>query len=86
MAKRINITLPDSTLAVLDRMAPKGKRSKFISNAVLSYASGHTRKSLRERLKDEALANRERDLAIAEEWFPLEEEAWQITEGKRKNR
>lgn len=86
MSKRVNITLPETTLAVLDRMAPRGQRSQFIANAVLQYAKGHSRKSLRERLKEEALANRNRDLEIAAEWFPLEEEAWRITEGKRKKR
>ena len=30
--------------------------------------------SLREQLKAEALANAERDLALAQEWFPLEEQ------------
>jgi len=44
------------------------------------------RKNLRARLKEEALANAERDLAIAAEWFPLEEEAARLAEasGSRK--
>jgi metal-responsive CopG/Arc/MetJ family transcriptional regulator len=37
MSKRINIVLPDKTLAVLDRVATKGKRSQFISRAVLHF-------------------------------------------------
>ena len=86
MIKRINITLPESTLTVLNRFAPKGQRSRFIADAVLTYAKAHGRKSLRDRLKQEALANRKRDLEISQEWFPLEEEAWQITAGKRKQR
>jgi hypothetical protein len=35
MSKRINIVLPDTTVKVLDRVAPKGDRSRFISQAVL---------------------------------------------------
>jgi hypothetical protein len=31
--------------------------------------------ALRERLKSEAIENAERGLALAAEWFPLEEEA-----------
>jgi hypothetical protein len=37
--------------------------------------------NLRERLKQESIANAERDLKMAEEWFPLEEEAWEIRPG-----
>lgn len=74
MRKRINIILPAKTLAVLDRVAPKGQRSQFISRAVEHFVETQGREALRERLKREALANAERDLAMAAEWFPLEEE------------
>ncbi|PYV13120.1 MAG: hypothetical protein DMG07_15390 [Acidobacteria bacterium] len=77
MSKRINVMLPESTLAVLDRVARKGDRSRFISKAVLHYVKARSKENLRERLKEEALANAERDLRMAVEWFPLEEEAWQ---------
>ena len=75
MSKRINIVLPDKTLAVLDRVASKGNRSQLISRAVLHYVEVQGKDMLRERLKREALANAERDVAMAAEWFPLEEEA-----------
>jgi CopG family transcriptional regulator/antitoxin EndoAI len=75
MSKRINITLPDKTLAVLDRVAPKGDRSRFISRAVLHFIESQGKETLRERLKREALANAGRDLEMAAQWFPLEEEA-----------
>ena len=75
MSKRINITLPDKTLAVLDRVASKGNRSQFISHAVLHFIESHGKETLRERLKREALANAGRDVEMAAEWFPLEEEA-----------
>jgi CopG family transcriptional regulator / antitoxin EndoAI len=75
MNKRINIVLPETTVAVLDRVAPKGARSGFIDRAVLNYIAAEGRANLRERLKAEALANAERDLSLAAEWFPLEEEA-----------
>lgn len=42
---------------------------KLISTLAKSAA-----KTLRERLKNEAIVNAERDLAIASEWCPLEEE------------
>jgi len=34
------------------------------------------RTNLRARLKEEAIANTERDLTMAAEWSPLEEEVW----------
>ena len=77
MSKRVNIMLPDQTVRVLDRVAPKGARSRFISQAVLHYVQTQSRANLRERLKQGALANAKLDLEIAEEWFPVEQELWQ---------
>ena len=77
MIKRINIALPEETVKVLDRVASKGNRSRFISQAVMHYVRTQSRENIRERLKEEALANADRDLKMAVEWFPLEEEAWQ---------
>ena len=75
MSKRINILLPDATLAVLDRVAPKGNRSQLISRAVLHFIESRGKEMLRAPLKREALANAARDLEMAAEWFPLEKEA-----------
>jgi len=86
MSKRINIVLPDKTVAVLERVAPKGARSRFIDRAVMHLVEAEGKQNLRARLKAEALANAERDLAIAAEWFPLEEEAWQRLEGSSRAR
>jgi CopG family transcriptional regulator/antitoxin EndoAI len=69
--------LPEKTLAVLDRVAPKGTRSRFVSDAVLHYVKTHGKQSLREQLKAGYLADADESLKIAAEWFPLEEEAWQ---------
>jgi CopG family transcriptional regulator/antitoxin EndoAI len=80
MTKRINIILPAETVSVLDRVTTKGNRSRFIDRAVLHYVETHGKRSLREQLKAGYRANAERDLAIAAEWFPLEEEAWQTSE------
>jgi len=79
MSKRINIVLPEETIKVLDRVAPKGNRSRFISQAVLHYIDTRSRETLRQRLKQEALENSGRDLALAADWYPLEEEAFQLT-------
>jgi CopG family transcriptional regulator/antitoxin EndoAI len=88
MSKRINIMLPEKTLAVLDRVTTKGNRSRFVSEAVLHYVETHGKQSLKEQLKAGYLANAEENLEMAVEWFPLEEEAWQQksagSRGKRK--
>jgi CopG family transcriptional regulator/antitoxin EndoAI len=83
MSKRINIILPDKTVAVLDRVASKGTRSRFIDRAVRHYVETQGRASLQEQLKAGYRANADRDLAMAAEWFPLEEEAWQTSEASR---
>jgi CopG family transcriptional regulator/antitoxin EndoAI len=77
MSKRINIVLPDTTVRVLDRVAPKGDRSRFISQAVLHYVESVGQQNLREQLKAGYQANAKEGLRIALEWFPLEEEAWE---------
>ena len=86
MSKRINVVLPDKTLAVLDRVAPKGNRSQLISKAVLHFVAVRGKDALRERLKQEALANAERDVAMAAEWFPLEEEAGTASTQRERKR
>jgi CopG family transcriptional regulator/antitoxin EndoAI len=80
MSKRINIILPETTVAVLDRLAPKGNRSRFIDRAVLRLVKTEGTANLREQLKAGALANARLNLELAEEWFPLEQEAWQRLE------
>ena len=75
MSKRINIVLPDSTIAALNRVAAKGSRSQFISQAVMYFVETRGKENLREQLKAGYKANAAESLRIAAEWFPLEEEA-----------
>jgi CopG family transcriptional regulator/antitoxin EndoAI len=86
MNQRINVILPTATVAVLDKVATKGNRSVLIDRAIRHYIKTQSRQSLRERLKQEALTNAERDLQMATEWFPLEEEAWQLAQGRKKKK
>ena len=85
MSKRVNIILPDATLKVLERVAAKGDRSRFISQAVLHYVQSQSAANLRARLKQGALANAKLNLEIAEEWFPVEQEAWQRLDQEERN-
>jgi hypothetical protein len=86
MSKRINIILPDHTVAVLARVTTKGNRSRFIDRAVRQLVETEGKANLRARLKEEAIENAERDLDMAAEWFPLEEEAVQLTEVSRERK
>jgi CopG family transcriptional regulator / antitoxin EndoAI len=69
--KRVAFTnLPEETLRVLDRIAPRDNRSRLILDAVMDYVTAKTRSNLAERLKQGALVNAQRDLELAREWFP----------------
>lgn len=86
MSKRINVILPDETLAVLDRVTTRGSRSRFVSRAVIHYVKSCGKQNLRERLKAAYQANAQENLKVALEWFPLEEEAWQKSHAKPKGK
>lgn len=72
LSVRINVVLPEAAMQVLDRVTTKGSRSRLFSDAVLHDVSVQGRNHLAERLKAGAVATADRDLGIAEEWFPLE--------------
>lgn len=86
MAKRINIVLPAETLAVIDKVAKPGERSRFIAQAVDHYVRAQSRARLRERLAQGYREWADRDLETAAEWFPLEEEVWQTAERHTRKR
>ena len=77
MHRRINITLPEETMRLIDRVAPKGDRSRLINEAVKRYVRQVGRAEIRKRLKEGAIREAELDLKLAAEWFPVDDEAWQ---------
>lgn len=80
MHRRINITLPAETVQLLDRVAPKGDRSRFIDEAVREQAKRSAKARLRKALKEGYLRENETNRQLAEEWFLLDEKAWQTAE------
>jgi CopG family transcriptional regulator/antitoxin EndoAI len=80
MHRRINITLPDETIELIDQVIEKGDRSRFINEAVQYYISQKALVNLREQLKEGAIQRAERDLGLVKEWFDLEEELWHKNE------
>jgi len=80
MHRRINITLPADTVRVLNRVAPKGDRSRFIDEAVRAQAKRAAKIRLRKALKEGYLRENETNRQLAEEWFLLDQESWQTAE------
>ena len=77
MHKRVNVTLPEETIQLIDRSANRGNRSRFIDQAVRYFVREHGRTQLRGLLEEGAERRAARDLAIAEEWFPVDKTARQ---------
>jgi len=77
MHRRINITLPEETIRLIDRVSARGDRSALIDRAVKRYVAQSRRAKLKKELKEGALRRAKRDLQLAEESFLLEEEASQ---------
>lgn len=70
--ERMNITLPSETAELLNKLAPKGQRSRFIADAIEYYAGEKAREQLRQGMKEEALAYADLSRELAEEWFSEE--------------
>ncbi len=76
MRKRINISLPEETIELIDRVTEQGDRSRLIDEAVRHYIQETGLANLRKRLKEGAIRRAERDLSLAEEWFNVDDEVW----------
>ena len=82
MSKRINIILPEQSANVLDTLTTKGNRSRLIDRALVHHIQTHGKQTLRDRLRISYQSNSAENLAIAAAWFPLEEEAQQMSENQ----
>jgi CopG family transcriptional regulator/antitoxin EndoAI len=76
MHRRINVTLPEETVKLIDRVSAKGDRSRLIDHAIKRYITEVGRANLRKQLKEGALRRASRDRALAEEWALLEDASW----------
>lgn len=74
---RINVTLPKETVYLLNKVSEKGGRSQLINNAVRFYVNKIGKINIKRNLQEGAIKRKERDLALAEDWFHVESEAWQ---------
>ena len=76
MHQHLNISLPDTTVRLLDRVVPKGDRSKFIDRAVRTELARTKRAELRRRLAEGYRQRADEDRRIAAEWDHLSAEVW----------
>ena len=76
MHRRLNITLPEETIRLIDRASAKGDRSRLIDDAVKYFMSQRRRLNLRAALKEGAQKRARRDLNLAEDWFLIDDEPW----------
>lgn len=76
MHKRINITLPEETVVLIDRVTKRGDRSGLIDVAIRHYVESIGRTKLKQRLKEGAQKRGQRDLQLAAEWFAIDEQVW----------
>lgn len=74
MQRRINVSLSEEAVRLLDRLAPKGDRSRFLDQLVKRTA--HDRMELRARLKERAIRRADLDRQAAADWDPLADEVW----------
>jgi CopG family transcriptional regulator / antitoxin EndoAI len=75
MQRRINVSLSEEAVRLLDRMAPKGDRSRFLDDLVKRTAGD--RAQLRARLKEGYIKRAQRDREVAAQWDAAADEVWQ---------
>lgn len=78
MQQRLNISLPQETVKLIDRSSKRKDRSRFIDDAVRFFVKEQRRADLRAVLKEGAVKRAKRDLGIAEDWFLIEDQTWQL--------
>jgi len=76
MNKRLNITIPEETVRLIDRAVPKGSRSRLIDEAIRQYLATVGRATIRKKLEEGYRRNAAQDLEIAAEWFAAEDDVW----------
>ena len=75
MQRRINVSLSEEAVKLLDRLAPKGDRSRYIEELVMRSAAD--RATLRARHEKGYRARADQDREIAAAWDSLSDELWQ---------
>ena len=73
--RRVNLTLPEDLWERLRARVPQRQISRYVAAATEARLAEESREILRSKLKDQCIAQAERDLIIAEDFFLSEQEA-----------
>lgn len=76
MYRRVNVSLPEETVQLIDTVAVKGERSRLVDRAIRRYVADLRRDELRRHVAEGAVVRAERDRRLAEEWSLIEAEVW----------
>ncbi|NEP81131.1 MAG: hypothetical protein F6K39_25020 [Okeania sp. SIO3B3] len=77
MERKLNITIPEATMQLIEETMPQENLEQLINKALNFYIKQNLSENLKEELRIGAIKRAERDLQLAEEWYELEEEAWE---------
>ena len=77
MDRKLNITIPEATMQLIEEKMPQENLEQLINKALNFYIKQNLSENLKEELRIGAIKRAERDLQLAEEWYELEEEAWE---------
>jgi hypothetical protein len=84
--QRRNFTLRAETGRLLDRLPREVNRSELVDRAIQKFAQDGGRAMLRKLLKEGYQARATRDLRMVEEWFTVDEGAWEHAARARRAR
>jgi len=76
MQQRINISLPEETIKLIDRVTKRGSRSRLIDAAVRHYVSAVGRARLQSQLAEGYRKLSKSSLEISADWFSVDEDTW----------
>ena len=77
MDRKLNITISEATMQLIEETMPQENLEQLINKALNFYIKQNLSENLKEELRIGAIKRAERDLQLAEEWYELEEEAWE---------
>ena len=75
--EKVTLTLPQDLMDTVRKLAPPRSRSKYIARALRYFIEEEEKRILREELIAGYQATAEESTAIAADWMPLGQEAWE---------
>lgn len=76
--EKVTLTMPRDLMQEIRERAPRRGQSKYVAKAVKYFIEAQEGQALREELIAGYKAVAEESAALAEEWLPLGQEAWDL--------